>query len=546
MQCLAIVTSECSNKHKSSRRCHDSAAAFCKKCEAIKQAQEKRRQRDHKLDQDRQTKQRAYLERLVAIEDEIEYAKRLLANRADEEKQKAAIAQKENDLKTFKKRAQDPAVKPISSIKDDLPLRSSGQKVNSDDTISGEQDTVHKRPAGSGPQDEDPKAHVGNPNRDQSDARDDWEHQKKFDGAESEALDSLISMIGLESVKEQFLSIKNKVDMLVRQSVPLSGERFGAALLGNPGTGKTTVARLYAKFLSEVGALPGDTFFETSGSALANDGVSACKQHIQTILQSGGGVFFIDEAYQLVSGNSFGGKAVLDYLLAEIENLTGKVAFVLAGYDKQMEAFFAHNPGIPSRIPMEFQFQDYENQHLQQIFCYYLSKKYNGRMNVEDGMSGLYVRIVARRIGRGRGREGFGNARDVQNTISVITSRQSKRLRIERRAGRLPDDNLLTKEDLIGPEPASALQNNPALMKLQSQIGLAAVKQTVQALLDGIQFNYRRELEELPLVQYSLNKLFIGSPGTGKTTVAKLYGQILADIGLLSSGEGAHFSCNTH
>ena len=102
----------------------------------------------------------------------------------------------------------------------------------------------------------------------------------------------------------------------------------------------------------------------------------------------------------------------------------------------------------------------------------------------------------------------------------------------------MPDDNLLTKEDLIGLEPSAVLRNNAAWSKLQSMIGLKAVKESVQGLLDGIQYNYQRELEEKPLVEYSLNRCFIGSPGTGKTSVAKLYGKILADIGLLSNGEG--------
>lgn len=287
-----------------------------------------------------------------------------------------------------------------------------------------------------------------------------------------------------------------------------------------------------------MGALPGDHFIETSGSGLANDGVSACKAHINEILQAGGGVLFIDEAYQLVSGNSPGGKAVLDYLLAEIENLTGKVAFVLAGYHKQMEAFFAHNPGIPGRIPVQMIFEDYTDQELQGIFCQYIDKKYRGAMKAEDGFGGLYVRIVARRIGRGRGREGFGNARDVQNKIAHITERQAKRLRKQRRARIPSNDNYLTKEDLIGPEPAAALRNNGAWTKLHKLIGLQSVKESVQSLLDGIQTNYLRELEEKPPVEYSLNKCFIGSPGTGKTSVAKLYGRVLADLGLLSDGEG--------
>lgn len=71
--------------------------------------------------------------------------------------------------------------------------------------------------------------------------------------------------------------------------------------------------------------------------------MSGCKSIIDEILNDGGGVLFIDEAYQLTSGNSFGGGAVLDYLLPEVENLNGKVVFILAGYRKQMESFYAHN-----------------------------------------------------------------------------------------------------------------------------------------------------------------------------------------------------------
>jgi Cdc6-like AAA superfamily ATPase len=303
-------------------------------------------------------------------------------------------------------------------------------------------------------------------------------------------------------------------------------------------SGKTTVARLYGKFLASVGALPGSFFVETTGSRLANEGVSGCKKQIEEILSGGGGAMFIDEAYQLASGHNHGGRQVLDFLLAEVENLTGKVVFILAGYNKQMEEFFAHNPGLPSRFPHELQFKDYTDTELLQILGYQINKKYNRRMNVDGGMGGLYARVVARRVGRGRGREGFGNARAVANAFARITERQAKRLQRERRAGLTPDDLLLTKEDLLGPEPSTALKGNESWSKLQSLIGLSTVKQSVQALFDSLHLNYYRELEEQPLLEYSLNRVFLGSPGTGKTSVAKLYGQILADIGLLSSGQG--------
>jgi len=287
-----------------------------------------------------------------------------------------------------------------------------------------------------------------------------------------------------------------------------------------------------------VGALPGNFFVETTGSKLSNIGVSGCKTHIEDILNNGGGLFFIDEAYQLTSGQNYGGPQVLDYLLAEVENLTGKVVFVLAGYNKQMEKFFAHNPGIPSRFPNTMQFADYSDDELLKILALKIDQKYRGRMGLEDGLAGLNARIISRRIGRGRGREGFGNARAVENVFAQIAERQAQRLKKERRAGTRTNDMIFNKEDLIGPEPSHTIKDCEAWTKLQDLIGLQTVKESVESLFQSIQYNYERELEEKPIVEYSLNRVFVGSPGTGKTSVAKLYGQILVHIGMLSNGEG--------
>ena len=290
-----------------------------------------------------------------------------------------------------------------------------------------------------------------------------------------------------------------------------------------------------------MGIIPGSEFKETTGSKLASIGVPGCEKLLNEILNNGGGVLFIDEAYQLTSGNNPGGAAVLDFLLAEVENLTGKVVFVLAGYSKQMESFFSHNPGIPSRFPIEMKFEDYDEQEILHIFRLKIEKKFQGRMKVEDGLDGLYCRILSRRLAAGRGRNGFGNARTVENMVSRICSSQSERLSRERRnEGVVPDDFLMTKEDIIGPEPRAALNGSKAWKKLQGLIGLKAVKEAVQALMDSVESNYRRELAEEPSITYSLNRVFLGSPGTGKTTVAKLYGQILVDLGLLSNGEGEY------
>lgn len=288
----------------------------------------------------------------------------------------------------------------------------------------------------------------------------------------------------------------------------------------------------------EFGLIPGSCFKEITGAGLAHQGVPGCKKLIEEMLNDGGGVLFIDEAYQLTSGNNPGGGGVLDYLLAEVENLRGKIVFVLAGYARQMEKFFAHNPGLPSRFPIEMKFADYTDDELLWILEREINRKYNNVMACEDGLRGLYCRIVARRVGRGRGKEGFGNARAVQNALAVIAGRQAERLRRERMEGKTPDDLLLTKEDLIGPEPRGALAKCEAWKSLQKLTGLGAVKEAVKSLVDSIHENYQRELAEQPLIEFSLNKVFLGNPGTGKTTVAKLYGEILVALGLLSKGEG--------
>jgi SpoVK/Ycf46/Vps4 family AAA+-type ATPase len=377
------------------------------------------------------------------------------------------------------------------------------------------------------------------PSQAPSEAKAEWAYQKTYHNSQSPEIDVLMDMVGLESVKTKFLEIKQKVDLAIRQNVDLSSERFGTVLLGNPGTGKTTVARLYARFLAAVGIIPGSKFIETTGSRLSNEGVSQFQKTIESLLKDGGGVIFIDEAYQLVQGNSSGGSQVLDFLLAEVENLTGKIVFILAGYQRQMEQFFAHNPGLPSRFPHELKFEDFNDTELMLILERWIEKTYKKQMKIDGGPGGLYCRIVARRIGRGRGRDGFANARAVENAATKITGRQAKRVAQERRRGSaLVDDFFLDRQDMIGPDPSQTLKSSSAWQKLREMIGLTEVKKTVEALIDTIQYNYRRELAEQPLAEYSLNTVFLGNPGTGKTSVAKIYGQILVDIGFLSNGEG--------
>ena len=148
----------------------------------------------------------------------------------------------------------------------------------------------------------------------------DWDRQKTQEGAYNPALDKLMNLGALESVKEKVLEIKAQIDLFRRQGLFVTKEaRLHCAVLGNPGTGKTTVARLYGGFLYQSGALRGCSFVETTGSRLASEGVKAAQTMIDNLLVKAGGTLFIDEAYQLTTSGG-GGTQVLDFLLAEIEN----------------------------------------------------------------------------------------------------------------------------------------------------------------------------------------------------------------------------------
>ena len=496
--------------------------------------------------QRREQKKREHAAELTRLDEEIRTLRETIMDGQMSKEMARSLEQKKQDLEDARVLAERSSSSSVNAkgppSAPTFPLASFGETVTSDGGITADLRESKK----SGSQDE----HALSPSESE------WDRQKRVENASNGAIDSLMKMTGLEEVKIQVLKIKARVDTAQRQSMNMKDERYGMVLLGNPGTGetryptaliksltasssgKTTVARLYAKFLTSMGVLSGNEFVETSGSRLANDGVAGTRKYIETIVNAGGGTFFLDEAYQLALGHNYGGASVLDFLLAEIENQVGIIVFIFAGYNKQMEKFFEHNQGFSSRMPHRLQFADYKDTELLQMLGQRIQKKYDGKMKVEGGITGLYTRIAVRRLGRGRGREGFGNARALENILARISERQADRLHRERVAGVRPDDFLFKKEDLIGPEPSRAFVQSDAWKELQGLTGLKAVKQSMRGLLDRIHTNYQRELEEKEVIDVSLNRVFLGSPGTGKTSVGKLYGQVLADMGLLSNGEG--------
>jgi SpoVK/Ycf46/Vps4 family AAA+-type ATPase len=534
--CKTILAQKCSNGHNQSWQCHAGAPPTCPKCERDRKEALKRTQRALEEKLRRDEKIQKHLKEVAKVEEEIEQITQSIKDARLDSEQKAILAQKRMDLAAAKERAN----RTHNSHQED-PLGTHNDEHQNPRNLPPEKPSqTSPRPATSTPaQHSKLREHIktavehnGTPSKTE------WQRQKDQENAHNPAIDKIMEMIGLEEVKAQVLRIKAKVETSVRQGTNLKKERLGLTLLGNPGTGKTTVARHYAKVLTTIKVLSGDGFIETTGSHLAHGGVTEVQKHLEQLGNSEGGVYFIDEAYQLAEGHNHGGKTVLDYLLTKFEDLTGKVVFVFAGYRKQMEKFFEHNPGLPSRIPYTLHFKDYTDAELLRMLQLQMTQFYQSGIGIEDGVDGLYMRIAIRRLGRGRGRDGFGNARALENVFARIRERQSDRLTRQRKEGLSPDDYHITKEDLIGPDPSEALLTCDAWTQLQQLTGLKTVKDSVSFMIDLIKTNYGRELEEKKLIDVALNRVFLGPPGTGKTTVAKLYGRILTDIGMLSNGEG--------
>jgi len=216
----------CPQNHKITWECWKQSVP-CGKCEAEARKREAQRQRDHKLDLQRQANERAYAQKLIEFDEEIAHERRVQKEHADQLDRERVIQQRKKDLADARA-----ATREVMVIKNPDPEMPAGtetrtQKANTpmDEMLASPYDD-----SGSGGEQKDEQPEI-------SQAKAEWDYQKRFENADNEHLDALMQMIGLESVKHQVLTIKMKIDTCIRQGANVKDERFGAALLGNPGTG---------------------------------------------------------------------------------------------------------------------------------------------------------------------------------------------------------------------------------------------------------------------------------------------------------------------
>lgn len=241
------------------------------------------------------------------------------------------------------------------------------------------------------------------------------------------SMSELNDLIGIQCIKRDVSELIGLVNTMKNRekrglkTIPIS---LHLVFTGNPGTGKTTVARILAQLYKEIGVLSVGQLVEVDRSDLVAGyvGQTALKTQ-KKIDEAKGGILFIDEAYTLVKdGNDFGQEAI-DTILKEMEDHRGEFIVVVAGYPESMKKFINSNPGLKSRFNRFFHFPDYNIEELEQIFNMFC-EKYDYKLT-EKARLKVREDILAMEQSK---TDNFANARDIRNYFERIITKQANRI----------------------------------------------------------------------------------------------------------------------
>ena len=338
----------------------------------------------------------------------------------------------------------------------------------------------------------------------------------------------LNEMIGLSNIKESIQKIK-------AYAISNKGSdnlNVHMCFLGNPGTGKTEVARYIAGILYENKILPTNKVVEVDRSGLVSQYFGATAEKTTRVIHSAmGGVLFIDEAYALGNNSEIGisdyGKEAIDTLVKAMEDYRGKFCVIFAGYKNEMEKMLSTNPGLRSRIQFTLDFLNYSRDELQSITELMLKKR-------EYSMHKLAMNRVLDITDLKRKEPNFANAREIRNILDQVIMCQNLRCAgtDDKEVGLVDVNKYIQDAKINLPTSGTGVEKKvlSGEEELDELVGLSSVKRMIKK----IKAYAKRNKGD---ADFNLHMCFYGNPGTGKTEVARILSRILYEAGVLDEAK---------